>query len=90
MAKKKHFVGGGSTGSDSDLAYEAVMQAEKAGKKTMIDKPVKSKGTSEKKYPSGLSDSDIDRIIYSKDMQEKLTHDIDKKRGGRVKKKHVW
>ena len=83
--KPKHFVGGGSTGS-SDSAYSAVMSAEKAGKKTMIDKPLKDQGSTEKKYPSGLTDADIDRVLGSKEMQEKLTHDIDRKRGGKVKK----
>lgn len=76
-------VGGGQV-SDSD--YDAVMKAEKAGKKSMINKPVKGKEMSEKRYPSGLSDSDIDLIINSKEMQEKLTHNIDKKMGGAVKK----
>jgi hypothetical protein len=80
--------------SDSDMAYTAVKQAEKAGKKTMINP---SKGsitvkerevtrTPAKVYPSGYTDADIDRIINSKAMQEALTHDIDKKRGGKVRK----
>jgi hypothetical protein len=76
-------------GNISDLAYTSVMQKEKAGKKDMIDKPLKGKGATsdkERRYPSGLTDSDIDRIINSKDMQEKFTHNIDKKRGGKVGK----
>ena len=99
--KTKHFVGGGYAEDDtigdkiplsapegnvSDLAYQAVKQSEKAGKRTMVDKPVKSKGTSEKRYPSGLSDSDIDRLINSPSMREALGHNIDKKRGGKVGK----
>jgi hypothetical protein len=60
------------------------MSAEKAGKKTMIDKPLKDQGSTEKKYPSGLTDADIDRVLGSKEMQEKLTHDIDRKCGGKV------
>ena len=84
---------GGGTVSDSE--YNAVMRAEKAGKKTMIDPSsdkafndaVRSyKVRTEVKYPSGLSDADIDRIINSPAMQEKLGHDIDRKRGGKVKK----
>ena len=75
-------------GQVSDSEYQAVMQAEKAGKKTMIDKPVK--GTTppkaQKRYPSGYTDADIDRFMGTKEMQEALTHDIDKKRGGKVKK----
>ena len=74
-------VGGGQV---SDTEYEAVMKAEKAGKKTMIDSTKKEK--TEKKYPSGLSDSDIDKIINSKEVREGMTHFEDKKRGGKVGK----
>jgi len=71
-------------GQVSDTEYEAVMKAEKAGKKTMIDSTKKQK--TEKKYPSGLTDSDIDKIISSKEVQEGMTHFVDKKRGGKVGK----
>ena len=71
-------------GQVSDTEYEAVMKAEKAGKKTMIDSTKKQK--TEKKYPSGLTDSDIDKIISSKEVQEGMTHFEDKKRGGKVGK----
>jgi len=71
-------------GQSSDTEYEAVMKAEKAGKKTMIDSTKKQK--TEKKYPSGLTDSDIDKIISSKEVQEGMTHFVDKKRGGKVGK----
>ena len=94
-------------GQVSDTEYEAVMKAEKAGKKTMMDM-FKVPGTSKysdnekenvreqnlllksmqnmKRYPSGLTDSDIDKIISSKEVQEGMTHFVDKKRGGKVGK----
>ena len=72
-------------GQVSDTEYESVMKAEKAGKKTMIDKPVKGTAKSaEKKYPSGLTDADIDKVISSKEVQEGMSHFVDKKRGGKV------
>ena len=71
-------------GQVSDTEYEAVMKAEKTGKKTMIDSTKKQK--TEKKYPSGVTDSDIDKIISSKEVQEGMTHFVDKKRGGKVGK----
>jgi hypothetical protein len=71
-------------GQVSDTEYEAVMKAEKSGKKTMIDSTKKEK--TEKKYPSGLSDTDIDKIISSKEVQEGMSHFVDKKRGGKVGK----
>ena len=71
-------------GQVSDTEYEAVMKAEKSGKKTMIDSTKKEK--TEKKYPSGLSDTDIDKIINSKEVQEGMSHFVDKKRGGKVGK----
>jgi hypothetical protein len=86
-------------GQISDSEYEAVMKAEKAGKKTMIDSDKKMKGlgsVTEKereitrkyapKYPSGLSDEDIDKIISSKEVREGMSHFVDKKRGGKVGK----
>jgi hypothetical protein len=76
-------------GQVSDTEYEAVMKAEKAGKKTMIDKPVKGTGATsnkERKYPSGMTDSDIDKIISSKEVKEGMSSFVDKKRGGKVGK----
>jgi hypothetical protein len=76
-------------GQVSDTEYEAVMKAEKAGKKTMIDKPVKGTGATsnkERKYPSGMTDSDIDKIISSKEVKESMSSFEDKKRGGKVGK----
>jgi hypothetical protein len=96
--KPKHFVGGGMAEDDttgykipmsapegnvSDLAYQSVKQAEKAGKKTMIDKPTKS---SEKRYPSGLTDSDIDKLLNSKEFRKGASHFSDYKTGGKAKK----
>jgi hypothetical protein len=74
-------------GQVSDSAYQSVMQAEKAGKKTMIDKPVKATPPkAEKKYPSGLTDSDIDKVLSSKKFVEGASHFSDYKRGGKAKK----
>jgi len=76
-------------GQVSDTEYEAVMKAEKAGKKTMIDKPVKGTGATsnkERKYPSGMTDSDIDKVIGSKEFEKSSSSFIDKKRGGKVGK----
>ena len=84
-------------GQVSDSEYNAVMRAEKAGKKTMIypssdkafDSAVssyKSKVQSQKKYPSGLTDSDIDKVLSSKQFQEGASHFSDYKRGGKAKK----
>jgi hypothetical protein len=76
-------------GQVSDTEYEAVMKAEKAGKKTMIDKPVKGTGATsnkERKYSSGMTDSDIDKVIGSKEFEKSSSSFIDKKRGGKVGK----
>jgi hypothetical protein len=73
-------------GQVSDTEYEAVMKAEKSGKKTMIDKTKGATSDKDKKYPSGMTDKDIDKVIYSKEMQEAVTHNVDKKRGGKVGK----
>jgi hypothetical protein len=74
-------------GQVSDSEYQSVMQAEKAGKKTMIDKPVKATPPkAEKRYPSGLTDSDIDKVLSSKKFQEGASHFSDYKRGGKAKK----
>ena len=76
-------------GNTSDLAYDSVMKAEKSGKKTMIDRPSKGKGATsdkERKYSSGMSDSDIDKLINSKEFEKSSSSFIDKKRGGKVGK----
>jgi hypothetical protein len=76
-------------GQVSDTEYEAVMKAEKAGKKTMIDKPLKGTGATsnkERKYSSGMTDSDIDKVIGSKEFEKSSSSFIDKKRGGKVGK----
>jgi hypothetical protein len=39
----------------------------------------------EKRYPSGLTDSDIDRVINSRPVREGMTRFVDKKNGGRAK-----
>jgi hypothetical protein len=67
---------------------------ERAGKKMDI---LKGQGTvTEKereiirkyapKYPSGMTDTDIDKIISSKEVKEGMTSFEDKKRGGKVGK----
>ena len=77
-------------GQVSDTDYEAVMKAEKATKDYDREQDIKTrrylKEKTEKKYPSGLTDSDIDKIISSKEVQEGMTHFVDKKRGGKVGK----
>ena len=76
-------------GQVSDTEYEAVMKAEKAGKKTMIDKSLKGTGATsnkERKYSSGMTDSDIDKVIGSKEFEKSSSSFIDKKRGGKVGK----
>ena len=87
-------------GPTSDKEYEAVIKKvneknERAyGKKMDI---LKGQGTvTEKereiirkyapKYPSGMTDTDIDKIISSKEVKEGMTSFEDKKRGGKVGK----
>jgi hypothetical protein len=68
---------------------KSVMKAEKAGKKTMIDKPLKGTGATsdkDKKYSSGMTDTDIDKIISLKNLKRGISSFIDKKRGGKVSK----
>jgi hypothetical protein len=97
--KDKHFVGGGhaegyTDDNVSDLAYESVMQAEKAGKKTMIDPKegsvtVKEKEvtkTPAKKYPSGMTDEEIDDFLRTDLMRRLYQRNIDRKDGGKVGK----
>ena len=58
-------------------------------KKTMIDKPLKGTGATsnkERKYSSGMTDSDIDKVIGSKEFEKSSSSFIDKKRGGKVGK----
>lgn len=73
-------------GQVSDTEYESVMKAEKAGKKTMIDKTKGATSDKDKKYPSGMTDTDIDKIISSKEVKESMSSFEDKKRGGKVGK----
>jgi hypothetical protein len=87
-------------GPASDKEYEAVIKKvneknERAyGKKMDI---LKGQGTvTEKereiirkyapKYPSGMTDTDIDKVISSKEVQEGMSSFEDKKRGGKVGK----
>ena len=100
MAKK--FVGGGHAKGDtsdnvSDLAYESVMKAEKSGKKTMIDpkegsvteserEVVRKTMPTEKKYPSGMTDKEIDDFLRQDLMRRLYERHIDKKDGGKVGK----
>lgn len=84
-------------GQVSDTEYEAVIKKsnEKADKKMMDMFKGQGRVTEKErevirkytpKYPSGLSDSDIDKIINSKEVQEGMSHFVDKKRGGKVGK----
>lgn len=76
----------GGGGQVSDTEYESVMKAEKSGKKTMIDKNKGATSDKDKKYPSGMTDTDIDKIISSKEVKESMSSFEDKKRGGKVGK----
>ena len=76
-------VGGGQV---SDTEYEAVMKAEKSGKKTMTDKTKGATSDKDKKYSSGMTDTDIDKLINSKEFEKSSSSFIDKKRGGKVGK----
>jgi hypothetical protein len=40
----------------------------------------------ERKYSSGMTDSDIDKVIGSKEFEKSSSSFIDKKRGGKVGK----
>lgn len=73
-------------GQVSDTEYEAVMKSEKSGKKTMIDKTKGATSDKDKKYSSGMTDTDIDKIISSKEVKEGMSSFVDKKRGGKVGK----
>ena len=73
-------------GQVSDTEYESVMKAEKAGKKTMIDKTKGATSDKDKKYSSGMTDTDIDKLINSKEFEKSSSSFIDKKRGGKVGK----
>ena len=73
-------------GQVSDTEYEAVMKAEKSGKKTMIDKTKGATSDKDKKYSSGMTDTDIDKLINSKEFEKSSSSFIDKKRGGKVGK----
>jgi len=73
-------------GQVSDTEYESVMKAEKSGKKTMIDKTKGATSDKDKKYSSGMTDTDIDKIISSKEVKEGMSRFVDKKRGGKVGK----
>jgi len=73
-------------GQVSDTEYESVMKAERSGKKTMIDKTKGATSDKDKKYSSGMTDTDIDKIISSKEVKEGMSRFVDKKRGGKVGK----
>lgn len=73
-------------GEVSDTEYESVMKAEKSGKKTMIDKTKGATSDKDKKYSSGMTDTDIDKLINSKEFEKSSSSFIDKKRGGKVGK----
>ena len=65
---------------DEDTARKDALKAyQKSKQKTVIDK-------SEKKYPSGLTDADIDKVLSSKQFREGASHFSDYKRGGKAKK----
>jgi len=77
-------------GPASDKEFDRAMTSYKLQKQ--YKKEAGSGNVSEKdlekirKYPSGLSDTDIDKIISSKEVKEGMTSFEDKKRGGKVGK----
>lgn len=84
-------------GQVSDTEYEAVIKKanEKAEKKMMdmfkgqgsvTEKERKVIRDTSPKYPSGMTDTDIDKIISSKEVKESMSSFEDKKRGGKVGK----
>ena len=77
-------------GPASDKEFDRAMTSYKLQKQ--YKKEAGSGNVSEKdlekirKYPSGLSDTDIDKIISSKEVKEGMSRFVDKKRGGKVGK----
>jgi hypothetical protein len=76
-------------GNVSDLAYESVMKAEKSGKKTMIDpkegsvteserEVVRKTMPADKKYPSGMTDKEIDDFLRLDLMRRLYERHLDK------------
>jgi hypothetical protein len=94
MAKKMSD-GGASSDKEFDLAIDSYKKKLK-GQGAISDderKAIRSFVTGqEKKYPSGLTDSDIDKVLSSKEVKEGASRFSDYKRGGKAKKskKTMW
>lgn len=74
-------------GAASDKEFELAVNSYKSrqrGQGAVTDKERQT--VTEKRYPSGLTDTEIDRIINSKPVREGMSHFVDRKRGGKVGK----
>ena len=52
----------------------------------VVKKELRKKDEKDKKYSSGMTDTDIDKLINSKEFEKSSSSFIDKKRGGKVGK----
>lgn len=87
MAKKMSD-GGASSDKEFDLAIDSYKKKSR-GQGSISDK--EKRVSNEKKYPSGLTDSDIDKALSSKEVKEGASRFSDYKRGGKAKsKKTMW
>jgi hypothetical protein len=74
-------------GAASDKEFELAVNSYKSrsrGQGAVTDKEKQS--VTEKRYPSGLTDTEIDRVINSKPVREGMSRFVDRKRGGKVGK----
>ena len=89
LMAKKMSDGGASSDKEFDLAIDSYKKKSR-GQGSVSDK--EKRVGNEKKYPSGLTDSDIDKVLSSKEVKEGASHFSDYKRGGKAKKskKTMW
>jgi hypothetical protein len=74
-------------GPASDKEFELAVNSYKSrqrGQGAVTDKERQT--VTEKRYPSGLTDTDIDKIINSKPVREGMSRFVDRKKGGKVGK----
>jgi hypothetical protein len=74
-------------GPASDKEFELAVNSYKSrsrGQGAVTDKEKQT--VTEKRYPSGLTDTDIDKIINSKSVREGMDRFVDRKKGGKVGK----
>jgi len=81
--------GGPSSDKEFELAVDSYKKKMR-GQGSVSD--AERRIVNEKKYPSGLTDSDINNVLSSKKFQEGASHFSDYKRGGKAKKskKTTW